>query len=251
MTIALYGPTASPSGAWTRNVSTTSAVLGTNSWSVTSTATTGYIAYAVAATTITVHGLYRAVLKVLGSAVPSIYAVSMSFYDAGNAFISETVGTPLEVTATSVYIDVEAAAPPTAASVRMLLRLVDTPALAGRTITIEGATIRLAAYPAEAIAAALERDLQRDAFPDSAGTYQISSGAPAKLAGILTFLCDTWTDLRALDALYQQADTVTPVSSDALNGLAHVAVRSPRYTAERAQPGKPSKWLAAVDVREV
>ena len=76
---------------------------------------------------------------------------------------------------------------------------------------------------------------------------------PGKLAGTITYLCDTLASALALDALYQSAATIT-LTSDAgapLNGLQHVAVGDLRYNAERGLPGRPSKWTITVEIREL
>ena len=107
---------------------------------------------------------------------------------------------------------------------------------------------------ADILAAPLSRPLRRDVLDQTnAAAPKINAGTPGKLAGTITYLCDTLASALALDALYQSAATIT-LTSDAgapLNGLQHVAVGDLRYNAERGLPGRPSKWTITVVIREL
>lgn len=106
----------------------------------------------------------------------------------------------------------------------------------------------------EIVAASLKRPLRRSEFDVlNDDDYRINYGTPAKMAGQITYLCDTLVDALALDTLYRgtAAVTLTTGTGAALNGLKHVAVETLELTAERAMPGKASRWLLRAEVREV
>lgn len=110
-------------------------------------------------------------------------------------------------------------------------------------------------YVREIIAASLDRPLHRTATDRiTSAAPHIQSGTPGLLAGQITYLVDHLTDALALDNVYKAAAPVTLATwapAGDMNGLKHHAVGTARMTAERATPGRPSKWLYTVEIREV
>lgn len=105
----------------------------------------------------------------------------------------------------------------------------------------------------ELLAAQLERPYRRTAL-DLLNTAapQFAAGVPGLLAGQLTYLCRTYADAIALDAVYCNPEAAAVVAPpNPLDGLRHRAVGAGRLVAERALPGKASKWLLTVEIREV
>lgn len=122
----------------------------------------------------------------------------------------------------------------------------------GRTIVLADTSLYVEVHPEEFLAATLTRPLRRSVYDAlNVPAPQISIGTPGLLAGTLTYLCASLAEALSLDGLYQFAGPITLETGGALDGFTHMAVESLRMTAERATPGQPSKWLTAVEVREV
>lgn len=108
------------------------------------------------------------------------------------------------------------------------------------------------ATSAEILAAQLDRPLRRTATDRiTAAAPHIQSGTPGLLVGQITYLADTLAAALVLDGIYRAITPVTLTTGGDLNGLRHQAVGTARMTAERATPGRPSKWLYTVEIREV
>ncbi len=107
--------------------------------------------------------------------------------------------------------------------------------------------------PVEIVAARLRRPLRRESIGLlNVAAPQIQAGTPALLAGQLTYLCNSLSDVLALDALYGGLSPITLADLEAgLDGFKHAAIGATEMVAERALPGRPSKWLYSVDVVEV
>lgn len=124
---------------------------------------------------------------------------------------------------------------------------------AGVSVRIANGTTTV--YAREIVAASLDRPLHRTATDRiTAATPHIQSGTPGLLAGQITYLVDHLADALALDDVYKAAAPVTLTTwapAGDMNGLKHHAVGTARMTAERATPGRPSKWLYTVEIREV
>ncbi len=109
--------------------------------------------------------------------------------------------------------------------------------------------------PVEIVAARLRRPLRRESIGLlNVAAPQIQAGTPALLAGQLTYLCNSLSDVLALDALYGGLSPITLAGSlveAGLDGFKHAAIGATEMVAERALPGRPSKWLYSVDVVEV
>lgn len=120
------------------------------------------------------------------------------------------------------------------------------------SVTLSNGTLTVSV--AEIVAAGLSRPLRRtaDELANAAG-YEINSGTPGKLAGTITYLCDSYADALSIDAIYQATATVTLTTGAgaALNTLTHKAVGTLRITAERATSGKAAKWAVQAEIREV
>lgn len=112
----------------------------------------------------------------------------------------------------------------------------------------------ITATAVEILGAALVRHLRRtDLDAPNQAAPRISAATPAKLAGSITYLCDTLAQALAIDAVYTATATVTLTTGagHALDGLTHVAIDQIRIDAERATPGRPSKWTVQAEIREV
>lgn len=123
--------------------------------------------------------------------------------------------------------------------------------LSGRKIVLIDPRITVSAAAEELIGAALERDYRRHVADIwNAAPALITAGTPAALTGRLTYLCSTLTQAMRLDSVYQLPGLIVLTSTDELNGLTHRAVGRARIDPERALPGKPARWLLAVEFRE-
>ena len=126
----------------------------------------------------------------------------------------------------------------------------------GLAVTVSSLALISTGAAEELLAATLERPYRRAAL-DLLNTVapQFAAGVPGLLAGQLTDLCRTYGDAIALDAVYCNPEAAAvvapPTEINPLDGLRHRAVGAGRLVAERALPGKASKWLLTVDIREV
>lgn len=121
-----------------------------------------------------------------------------------------------------------------------------------RSLIVSGLTMAVTAQAEEVVGAALTRPLRRSVY-DALNTPapQIAIGTPGLLAGSITYLCSTLEDALVLDSVYQFPGLITLSTGGALDGFRHMAIEQLRLTAERAVPGKPSRWLVQAEVREL
>lgn len=108
-------------------------------------------------------------------------------------------------------------------------------------------------WAGEILAVALARPLRRtDSDLLGAAAPIIQAGTPGLRAGSISYLVDDYAAAASIDTMYQGASAVYINNAlGALDGFKHHAVGTLRITAERALPGRPSKWIVQVDVREV
>lgn len=101
------------------------------------------------------------------------------------------------------------------------------------------------------VAANLDRNLNREVVDTQAGGVMVTAGPVRALGGTIIYLCGTFTQRAALEALYCSAAALTAsgTDADAIAGWPHYAVGSIRSTAERAIPGQRARWLVQVTVK--
>lgn len=121
-----------------------------------------------------------------------------------------------------------------------------------RVLNLSAVTLFAQAVADEIINAQLKRPLRRSVYDAlNVAAPQIAVGTPGLLAGSLTYLCETLADALSVDTIYQFAGAITLVTGGALDGFVHMAVDDVSLTAEKALPGKESRWLVQASVREI
>jgi len=121
-------------------------------------------------------------------------------------------------------------------------------AASNRQVSVDSVFVSKA-YPDELVGGSVSRDLARTDATTPAGGLALIQGAIGPRAGTLTFLCSTWAQVAALEALYRTGSAYLPAQG-ALPAFDHYATGRIRATLERALAGRPAKWLVTVDYRE-
>lgn len=120
----------------------------------------------------------------------------------------------------------------------------------GWTFRIDALRAVVTASPDEIVSAALDRPLNAAAFDSGVSRAAIITRAPA---GALVFrgvyLCPSFAAALIVDSLHQYPGTVTASGATAgeLAGVAYTGTGKLTMAAEKAVPGKPSRWLVTVE----
>lgn len=250
MTVLLGGPAPTTDALWVSNAARVTDT-GALAWSILNTATLGYLCYLPADAAPAQR--WQITGKLTAPTGPAVQLqVQVLAIAAPSTILASTSSATLTATAAGTDFSlVSSSLPAGTTSVRVQVNLMDNATGTSRTFTVSNLTASPAAYPLEIIAAPLSRPLRRTVLDvTNDDDYRVNYGTPGKLAGSVTYLCDTFTDAAALDALYQTTAVVTLTSDDELNGLRHLAVGDIRYSTEKALPGRPCKWTVQVEIRE-
>lgn len=247
--VELTGPSADTyDSLWVANTARVTDT-GDLAWTISDTATSGWLCYVPV--TASPGQCWSIFLKL---ACPTGPAVNLQFVwiavDAsGTDLLHRYSAAQLCDAAGYAFTAITDPLPAGTVALRLQVALADNATGAGRKLAVTGRSAKPYAAPDLVVGAALERPLNREGEDSSAGVV-ITGGAVGALAGTITYLCPDWACVVAVDLLHQSTALITLSDpGDGLDGLAYYAVGTVRATAEKAIPGRPSRWQVQCPIK--
>jgi hypothetical protein len=188
-------------------------------------------------------------ITVTNTGVASIQLyIATVMINAAGAGVGTTVSAPATIPAGASYTwTLASAAAPSATLLRAEIWLATT-AGAGWKFSLDTVTSAASVTVDEMLGATVERDLPAEASGSGVARTAVISRGPAGIQKArVVYLCANFGSALDVDAIHQFVPAVVVSDAGAISGMAYIATGKLALAAEKAVPGRASRWLATVE----